>query len=199
MQPPLFGTLSAADSPASEIWGVLLALQGGFGMHVGVDNLNVVRHSGRIVDGCPTGSTFPLANDGDLLLLVQRLLQWRGRGSTQVTEVHGHTDEGIVAGGRVREVDRIGSNEADVAADTGRRRVHCSITDAWRLVNGACARWYPIVQELHQFLIAIARTVVNSDLGGSLHPVVWSSAADPKRRRVNRAVPFVWAAFPTCQ
>ena len=47
----------------------------------------------------------------------------------------------MVAMGRVREVDRMGNNEADAAADMGRRRVHCSITDARRLVYGACAHW----------------------------------------------------------
>ena len=90
----------------------------------------------------------------------------------------------------VREVDRIGNNEADAAADMGRRRVHDSITNARRLFNAACARWYPIVKELQHFFIAIARTVVNLDdsWGTSLHPTVSSSAADPKRRRVLRTV-----------
>ena len=56
----------------------------------------------------------------------------------------------------VTEVDHIGNKEADAAADMGRRRVHCSITDAVRLVSAACARWYPIVQEPHHFFIADA-------------------------------------------
>ena len=77
----------------------------------------------------------------------------------------------------------------------GRRRVHGSITDARRLV----ARWYPVVKELQHFFVAIARTVVNHDGSGStsLHPVVWSSAADPKRRRVDRAVrDLAWLPGP---
>ena len=54
----------------------------------------------------------------------------------------------------------------------------------------ACARWYPVVQELHRFLIAIARTAVESDdmAGTTLHLVVWSATANPKRRRVEQAV-----------
>ena len=52
----------------------------------------------------------------------------------------------------------------------------------------SCARWYPIVQELHRFFIAIARSVLNNDRGSgtTLHPVVWSAAADPKRRKVEQ-------------
>ena len=174
---------------------VLLALQGSVHMHVGKDNLNVVDHVGRVIAGGRTGRPFPLDNDGDLLLLDHLLVQCRRQGSTQITKVQGHADEGMIALGRAREVDRMGNNEAD----RSRRRVHCHITGARRLVNGACARWYPIVQELHGFFVAIARAVVNSDdlVATSLHPVVWSSAANPKRRRVDRAVRNVtWLPGP---
>ena len=96
----------------------------------------------------------------------------------------------MVAMGQVREVDHIGNNEADAAAGMGRRRVHDSITDAGRLFYAACARWYPVVKELQHFFVVIARTVGNLDESGrtSLHPTVWSRAANPKRRRVHRAV-----------
>ena len=42
------------------------------------------------------------------------------------------------------------------------------------------------MQELHRFFIAIARSVLNDDgvSGTSLHPVVWSAAANAKRRKV---------------
>ena len=101
--------------------------------------------------------------------------------------------------GRVWEVDRIGNNEADAAADLGRRRVHDSITDARRLFISACVHWYPIVKELQHFFVASARTVVNHDDSGSttLHPTVWSIAASPKMRRVLRAVRDVaWLPGP---
>ena len=53
--------------------------------------------------------------------------------------------------GRVREVDRLGNNEADAAAALGRGRVHHSVAFAGRVFAGSCARWYPIVRELHHF------------------------------------------------
>ena len=125
-----------------------VALQGYVAMHVGVDNLNVVSHVGSLIAGLWSGRPFPLVNDGDLLLLVQRVVRCRGRSNTLVSKVKGHADEGMVATGRVR----VGNDEADAAADMGRRRVHCSITDARRLLNGACARWYPICQGTSAFL-----------------------------------------------
>ena len=183
----------------AEICGVLVALQGCAAMHIGVDNLNVVNHVSSLIANRWSGRPFPLVSDGDLLHLAQRMVRSRDRGNTLVSKFKGHADEGMVAMGRVREVDRIGNNEADAAADMGRRRVHGSITDARRLVNAACARWYPVVKELQHFFVAIARTVVNHDGSGStsLHPTVWSGAANPKRRRVDGAVrDMAWLPGP---
>ena len=184
----------------AELWGVLVALQGRIRMNIGVDNLNVVNHVSRIISGRRAGRPFALVNDGDLLLRVQQMVRWRGVGNAAVTKVKGHADEGLVARGRVREVDRIGNNEADAAADLGRKRVHYAVSDARRLVHRACSVWYPVVENLHRFFIAIARTALNEDgaVGTSLHPVVWSAAANPKRRRVERAVRnFAWLPGPT--
>ena len=35
----------------AEMWGVILALQSSCAVHLGVDNLGVVRHVGRLLDG----------------------------------------------------------------------------------------------------------------------------------------------------
>ena len=77
------------------------------------------------------------------------------------TKVKGHADEGLMAKGRVREVDHIGNNEAGAAADLGRKRVHHSISDARRLVHRACEHWYPVARELHRYFIAIARAALS--------------------------------------
>ena len=67
----------------AEIWGVSAALQGCTRMHVGVDNLNVVRHVSRIIDGRCTSKPFPLVNEGDLFFEVQQFVRW-GEGLSQV-------------------------------------------------------------------------------------------------------------------
>ena len=55
-------------------------------------------------------------------------------------KVKGHADEVMVVQGRVREVDRIGNNAADEAADFGRRRVGHLVIDARRNLSGVCGR-----------------------------------------------------------
>ena len=58
----------------AERWGVILALQSSGAVHLGVDNLGVVRHVGRLLDGCHGSPPFELVKDGDLLLLIEKML-----------------------------------------------------------------------------------------------------------------------------
>ena len=62
----------------TELWGVILALQAKDRVYLGVDNLGVVRHIGRIWDGKPPSRPFELLPDGDLLFLIHRMLHLRG-------------------------------------------------------------------------------------------------------------------------
>ena len=97
--------------------------------------------------------------DGDLLVLVHKLIDARGPGTTNISKVKGHADEGLVRGGRVRELDKVGNDMADRAADFGRRRVGAEVMDARRSFSSACRSWYPVLRDLHRFFIAIARAV----------------------------------------
>ena len=133
--------------------GVILALQSSDAVHVGVDNLGVVRHVGRLSDGGHCSHPFELVTDGDLLVLIRRMLDRRGRDTVRITKVKGHADEGMVLDGRVRELDRLGNNAADEAADFGRRRVGPAVIDARRNLSGVCGRWYLVVLDLHWFFI----------------------------------------------
>ena len=96
----------------------------------------------------------------------------------------------MVLDGRVREVDQLGNNAADVAADFGRRKVGNAVIDARRNLSGVCGRWYPVILDLHRFFVAISRTLVNHDgrEGTALDPLVWSAGAHPKRRSLVHAV-----------
>ena len=60
----------------AELWGVILALQADDGVHLGVNNLGVVRHVGRILDGRVSSRPCELLPDGDLLLLIERMLHF---------------------------------------------------------------------------------------------------------------------------
>ena len=54
-----------------ELWGVVLALQANDGVHLGVGNLGVVRHVGRILDDRVSSRPCELLPDGDLLFLLR--------------------------------------------------------------------------------------------------------------------------------
>ena len=133
---------------------------------------------------------FELVNDGDLLLLIDRMLHLRGRDTVRISKVKGHADEDMVLHGRVRELDRVGNDAADEAADFGRRRDGNAVIDARRNLSGVCGRWYPVLLDLHRFFIAISRAVVNHDgfAGTAPDPLVWSAGALPKRRRLVQAI-----------
>ena len=128
------------------MWGVILALQSSGAVHLVVDNLGVVRHVGRLLDGRQGSVPLELVNDGDLLLLLGRMLHLRGLDTVRIPKVKGHADHGMVLDGRVREVDRLGNDAAaDEAADFGRRRVGNAVIDARRDLSGVCGRWYPVI------------------------------------------------------
>ena len=144
------------------MWGVILALQSSGAVHLGVDNLGVVRHVGRLLDGHPGSVLFELVKDGDLLLLIDRMLHLRGLDAVRISKVKGHADESMVLHGLVRESDRFGNSAADDAADFGRRRVvGNAVIDARRNLSGVCSRWFPVILDLHRFFIGNSRTVVN--------------------------------------
>ena len=113
----------------AEFWGVVLAMQATNAVHLGVDNLNVVWHVGRLLDGVSTVCPFELVDDGDLIILIRKLLSIRGEGTVCISKVKGHADEGLVRSGQVRAVDRFGYSRADEAADFGRRRVWPDVAD----------------------------------------------------------------------
>ena len=174
----------------AEMWGVILPLRSSGAVHLGVDDVSVVRHVGRLLDDRHGPTLSELVNDGDLLLLIDRMLHLRGMDTVRVSKVKGHADEGMVLDGRVRELDRICNSAADEAADVGRRRVSPAVIDARRNLSGVCGRWYPIVLDLHRFFITISRAVVNHDgrEDTAPDPLVWSAGARPKRRRLVHAV-----------
>ena len=165
-------------------------MQSSDAVHLGVDNLGVVRHVGRLLDGRHGPAPFELVKDGDLLLLIESMLRLRDLDTVRITKVKGHADQGMVLDGRVREIDRLGDNAADEAADLGRRRIGNAVIDARRNLSRVCGRWYPVILELHRFFTAISRAVVNHDdcEGTAPDPLVRSAGALPKKHRLLHAV-----------
>ena len=67
--------------------GVMLALQSSDAVQVGVDNLGAVRHVGRLLNGNHGSTPCELVTDGDLLLLIDRMLHLRGHDTVRITHV----------------------------------------------------------------------------------------------------------------
>ena len=157
---------------------------------LGVDNLGVVRHVDRMLRGCRCSKPFELVNDGDLLLLIERMLIRRGLDTVRVSKVKGHADDAMVLHGQVRRDDKLGNDAADEAADFGRRRVSPAVIDARRNLSWGLCSLVPCCSGSSSFFIAISRAVVNhDDLGGTApDPLVWSAGALRKRRRLVHAV-----------
>ena len=91
----------------AEFWGVILALQANDGVPLGVDNLCVVRHVGRLLDGKTTFRPAELVKDGDLILPIERMLRLRELDTVRISKVEGHADEALVRAGSARELDRL--------------------------------------------------------------------------------------------
>ena len=141
----------------AELWGVILALQANHGVHLGVDNLGVVRHVGRILDGWVSSRPCELLPDGDLLFLFVRMLHFRGFFQRVFLRFKGHADEALIRAGAVRDSDRLGNNGADEAADFGRRRVPWWVIDArrnffWCFAPGGVLLSLPCIVSLLLFL-----------------------------------------------
>ena len=141
----------------AEFWGAIVALQAYWPCHLGIDNLNVVRRIGRLLDTDCLAKPLPLVKGGDLVALVQYMIRTRGRDTVRVTKVKGHAEDVDVQQGPVRLVDQQGNAEADAAADLGRRRLSEMLIDARRRLLRLVVIGTPIMADLHRFMIAIAR------------------------------------------
>ena len=127
----------------AEFWCATAAMQAYWPCHLGIDNLNVARTSGRLLDHGSLLKPLPLVKDGDFVALVQYMIRTRGRETVRV--VKGHAEDVDVQQGRVRLVDQKGNGEADTAADLGRRHQSEALIDARRRLLKVSSHWYPIM------------------------------------------------------
>ena len=90
----------------------------------------------------------------------------------------------MVASGDVRVEDLVGNNGADAAADLGRLRQHDDVITARRDLLRVRRFWYPIMHDLHKFVVAISRIEVNHDGFGGTAPdaMVWDRGGIVKTR-----------------
>ena len=113
------------------------------------------------------------------------MISTRGRETVRVTEVKGHADN-------------VDNAEADTAADFGRRHQSEVLIDARRRLLEARSHWYPIMLDLHRFMIAVARVSVNHGgrSGTAPDPLVWDQGSRPKVRKLAIRVNVDLASLP---
>ena len=159
----------------AEYWGVILALQAYSGIHIGIDNMNVLRGVAALLSHRVPRSPFPLMKDRDLLATIHSMLCLRGFDTVKVSKVKGHATRAMVASGDVRLEDLVGNSGADAAADLGRLRQHDDVITARRNLLRVRRLWYPIMLDLHRFMVAISCIEVNHDGFGGTAPdaMVW--------------------------
>ena len=183
----------------AELWGAVLALQAYWPCHLGIDNLHVARTAGRLLDRDCLDKPLPMVKDGDLVALApvhdSYLGAERRLGSLRLKE---HAEDVDVQHNRVRLEDQLVNAEADTAADLGRRHPSEVLIDARRRLLKARSYWYPIMLDLHRFMIAVARVTVNHDgRGGTApDPLVWDQGGRPKARKLAIRVNVDLASLP---
>ena len=67
-------------------------------------------------------------------------------------------------------MDQQGNSEADAAADLSRRHQSEILIDARRRLLKVRSHWYPIMLDLHRFMVAVAWVSVNHDGKGGNAP-----------------------------
>ena len=154
------------------------------GIHIGIDNLNVLRGVAALLSHKVPRSPLPLVKDGDLLATIHSMLCLRGFDTVHVSKVKGHATRTMVDNGDVRLEDRVGNNGANAAADLGRLRQQDEVIPARRDLLRVRRFWYPIIFDLHKFMVAISRIEVNHDgLGGTApDAMVWDQGGVVKAR-----------------
>ena len=140
----------------------------------------------------------PLVKDGDWVALAQYMIRTRGGETVRVTKVKGHADDSGVQQGRVRLEDQLGNAEADAPADLGRRHQSELLIDERRRLLKVCNHWYPVMQQLHRFMIAVSRVAANRDgrSGTAPDPLVWDQGGKRKTRRADIRFNIDLASLP---
>ena len=182
----------------AEFWRAIVAMQAYWPCRLGIDNLNVARTIGRLLDKDSLVKPLPLIKDGDLVALVQNMIRTRGRETVRVTKVKGHAEDADVQSGRVRLENQLGNAEADTAADLGRRHQSEVLMDARRRLLKARSYWYPIMLDLHRFMIALAGvTVIRDGRGGTApDPLVWDQGGPKKHASLILGSMLILPLFP---
>ena len=135
----------------AEFCGAIVALQAYWPCHLGIDNLNVARSIGSLLDSGCLSQPLPLVKDGDLIALARYMIRTRGRETVRVTKVKGHAVDVDVQQGRVRLLDKQGMLRLIMLLIWVVVIQSEVLIDARRRLLLARSHWYPFMLDLHRF------------------------------------------------
>ena len=116
---------------------------------------------------------------------------------TGVTKVKGHSTDEDVEQGQAGAEDKYRNAQADAAAEVGRRYQSEVVMYARRVLVNARGYWYPIMIQLHKFMVAVSGVSVNHDEGGcnAPGPMVWDRGGAAKRSLVDVRINVYFASL----
>ena len=163
---------------------MMQALQAFFGIHIGIDNLNL--KLGALLSSLTEEMRVlpSLLSKMVISHLPSTPCSVCEEGLFNVSKVKGHADQAMINVGDVRNEDRIGNDGADTAADLGRLRQKDEAITATRALIRVGSNWYPIMLYVCNFMVAIARIEVNDDGHGGTAPnaMTWDQGRSIKPR-----------------
>ena len=74
----------------AELSGAIIALQSYWPCHLGIENLNVARSVGRLLERGCLSKPLLLVKDGDLAAVALHMIGARGLDTVRITKVKGH-------------------------------------------------------------------------------------------------------------
>ena len=172
-----------------EYWGAIIALQAYSGTRIGIDNLSVLGVVAKMI--LPLVQKWPPFSRHSMSRL------W-GNETVKVIKGKGHATQAMVDNGDAPHEDLIGNDGADTAADLGRLRQRDGAITARRALIRVRRHWYPIMLELHKFMVAISRIEVNHDgHGGTARDaMMWDKGSVLKPRTSSLRVIVDHASLP---
>ena len=138
--------------------------------HLGVENLNVVRAVGSLLDHGTLSTHLPLVKGGDLVPIVRHMTLKVMPQKLMLSKAG--------CGRRIRS----GKLRVTLGLNLGRRHQSEEVMDVWRVLVNVRSYWYHVMLQLQRFMVA-ARVSVNHDEQGGTAPdlLVWDRGGLFKR------------------
>ena len=145
------------SSMRSELAVGILASVANQAVHIGSDSQSFVLKASRIQKMVEEGKTprrpWSTQKDGDLWELLYNTLKRKGSWTFKVSKVKGHASDDMVIQGTVNAEDKVGNDQADIAADEGVNMHGDGIVKISRLLMKRHLEYTNLVKKVHDHML----------------------------------------------